>query len=121
MDRLNDEIKQKEEQLQEERMERNKAEVELGREKDCNRVSASSNIVRLELQNKIIGDNSFLTWLCVCACALCMQVQLSETRRELQELKASLRVAQKEKEQLQAEKKAICCSYLTRRLISPCS
>lgn len=32
------------------------------------------------------------------------QVQLSETRRELQELKASLRVAQKEKEQLIAEK-----------------
>ncbi|XP_016366303.1 calcium-binding and coiled-coil domain-containing protein 1-like [Sinocyclocheilus rhinocerous] len=30
-------------------------------------------------------------------------VQLSETRRELQELKASLRVAQKEKEQLQTE------------------
>ncbi|XP_053096994.1 calcium-binding and coiled-coil domain-containing protein 1 isoform X3 [Pangasianodon hypophthalmus] len=71
LDRLNDEIKQKEEQLQEERMERNKAEVELGREKDCNRV------------------------------------QLSETRRELQELKASLRVAQKEKEQLQAEKKEV--------------
>ncbi|TSL61220.1 Calcium-binding and coiled-coil domain-containing protein 1 [Bagarius yarrelli] len=70
LDRLNDELKLKEEQLQEERMERNKAEVELGREKDCNRV------------------------------------QLSETRRELQELKASLRVAQKDKEQLQAEKKA---------------
>lgn len=33
-----------------------------------------------------------------------LQVQLSETRRELQELKASLRVAQKEKELLQAEK-----------------
>lgn len=71
LDRLNDELKQKEEQLQEERMERNKAEVELGREKDCNRV------------------------------------QLSETRRELQELKASLRVAQKDKEQLQAEKKEV--------------
>ncbi|XP_046725402.1 calcium-binding and coiled-coil domain-containing protein 1 isoform X2 [Silurus meridionalis] len=71
LDRLNDEIKQKEEQLLEERMERNKAEVELGREKDCNRV------------------------------------QLSETRRELQELKASLRVAQKEKEQLQTEKKEV--------------
>ncbi|KAK3519230.1 hypothetical protein QTP70_022222 [Hemibagrus guttatus] len=76
LDRLNDEIKQKEEQLQEERMERNKAEVELGREKDCNRV------------------------------------QLSETRRELQELKASLRVAQKEKEQLQAEKKANCSEVI---------
>ncbi|XP_062397207.1 calcium-binding and coiled-coil domain-containing protein 1 [Sardina pilchardus] len=34
----------------------------------------------------------------------CNRVQLSETRRELQELKASLRVAQKEKEQLQMEK-----------------
>ncbi|KAM4610322.1 calcium-binding and coiled-coil domain-containing protein 1 isoform 2-T2 [Polymixia lowei] len=33
------------------------------------------------------------------------KVQLSETRRELQELKASLRVAQKEKEQLLMEKK----------------
>lgn len=32
------------------------------------------------------------------------QVQLCETRRELQELKASLRVAQKEKEQLLMEK-----------------
>ncbi|MCJ8741922.1 hypothetical protein PDJAM_G00076320 [Pangasius djambal] len=37
----------------------------------------------------------------------CNRVQLSETRRELQELKASLRVAQKEKEQLQAEKKEV--------------
>ncbi|KAJ3586999.1 hypothetical protein NHX12_013390 [Muraenolepis orangiensis] len=35
----------------------------------------------------------------------CNRVQLSETRRELQELKASLRVAQKEKEQLVAERK----------------
>ena len=35
-----------------------------------------------------------------------LQVQLSETRRELQELKASLRVAQKEKEQLLMEKQA---------------
>ncbi|XP_050952082.1 calcium-binding and coiled-coil domain-containing protein 1 [Labeo rohita] len=67
LERLNDEIQQKEEILQEARMEREKAVVELGREKDCNRV------------------------------------QLSETRRELQELKASLRVAQKEKEQLQTE------------------
>lgn len=33
-----------------------------------------------------------------------LQVQLCETRRELQELKASLRVTQKEKEQLLAEK-----------------
>ncbi|XP_065141405.1 calcium-binding and coiled-coil domain-containing protein 1 isoform X2 [Paramisgurnus dabryanus] len=67
LDLLNDEIQQKEEMLQEARMERERAVVELGREKDCNRV------------------------------------QLSETRRELQELKASLRVAQKEKEQLQTE------------------
>jgi hypothetical protein len=35
-----------------------------------------------------------------------LQVQLSETRRELQELKASLRVAQKEKEELLLEKQA---------------
>ncbi|XP_060793522.1 calcium-binding and coiled-coil domain-containing protein 1 [Neoarius graeffei] len=37
----------------------------------------------------------------------CNRVQLSEMRRELQELKASVRVAQKEKEQLQAEKKEV--------------
>ncbi|XP_056589122.1 calcium-binding and coiled-coil domain-containing protein 1 isoform X3 [Triplophysa dalaica] len=67
LDRLIDEIQQKEEMLQEAKMEKERAVVELGREKDCNRV------------------------------------QLSETRRELQELKASLRVAQKEKEQLQTE------------------
>ncbi|XP_051516995.1 calcium-binding and coiled-coil domain-containing protein 1-like isoform X2 [Myxocyprinus asiaticus] len=67
LERLNEEIQQKEEMLQEARMEKEKAVVELGREKDCNRV------------------------------------QLSETRRELQDLKANLRVAQKEKEQLQTE------------------
>lgn len=49
LDRLNDEIKQKEEQLQEERMERSKAEVELGREKDCNRVMHSPVTAYLEL------------------------------------------------------------------------
>ncbi|CAG6021450.1 unnamed protein product [Menidia menidia] len=37
----------------------------------------------------------------------CNRVQLSEARRELQELKASLRVAQKEKEQLLAEKQEL--------------
>ncbi|KAM3871684.1 calcium-binding and coiled-coil domain-containing protein 1 [Diretmus argenteus] len=37
----------------------------------------------------------------------CNRVQLSETRRELQELKASLRVAQKEKEQLLNEKQEL--------------
>lgn len=36
-----------------------------------------------------------------------LQVQLSETRRELQELKASLRVAQKEKEHLLMEKQEL--------------
>ncbi|XP_023846312.2 calcium-binding and coiled-coil domain-containing protein 1 isoform X1 [Salvelinus sp. IW2-2015] len=70
LEKLNGEMQRIEEKLQEERMEREKVEVELGREKDCNRV------------------------------------QLSETRRELQELKASLRVAQKEKEQLLLEKQA---------------
>nr|XP_029506261.1 calcium-binding and coiled-coil domain-containing protein 1-like [Oncorhynchus nerka] len=68
LEKLNGEMQRIEEKLQEERMEREKVEVELGREKDCNRV------------------------------------QLSETRRELQELKASLRVAQKEKEELLLEK-----------------
>ncbi|XP_068196419.1 calcium-binding and coiled-coil domain-containing protein 1 [Antennarius striatus] len=37
----------------------------------------------------------------------CNRVQLCETRRELQELKASLRVAQKEKEQLRSEKQEL--------------
>uniref|UniRef100_A0A3Q0RX73 Calcium binding and coiled-coil domain 1a n=1 Tax=Amphilophus citrinellus TaxID=61819 RepID=A0A3Q0RX73_AMPCI len=71
LEKLSQEMQVMEERLQEERMERVKLEVELGREKDCNRV------------------------------------QLSETRRELQELKASLRVAQKEKEQLLAEKQEL--------------
>ncbi|KAM4562706.1 calcium-binding and coiled-coil domain-containing protein 1 isoform 2-T2 [Odontesthes bonariensis] len=71
LEKLNTELQRIEERLREERMERVKLEVELGREKDCNRV------------------------------------QLSETRRELQELKASLRVAQKEKEQLLAEKQEL--------------
>ncbi|XP_061592095.1 calcium-binding and coiled-coil domain-containing protein 1 isoform X2 [Cololabis saira] len=71
LEKLNTEMQKMEERLQEERMEKVKLEVELGREKDCNRV------------------------------------QLSETRRELQELKASLRVAQKEKEQLLSEKKEL--------------
>lgn len=68
IEKLHVEMQKMEEALQEEKMERVKLEVELGREKDCNRV------------------------------------QLNETRRELQELKTSLRVAQKDKEQLQAEK-----------------
>ncbi|TNN82509.1 Calcium-binding and coiled-coil domain-containing protein 1 [Liparis tanakae] len=68
LEKLSTEMQRMEERLQEERMERVKLEVELGREKDCNRV------------------------------------QLSETRRELQELKSSLRVGQKEKEQFLAEK-----------------
>lgn len=49
LDRLNDEIQQKEELLQEERMEREKAEVELGREKDCNRVSVTTCYTHLLL------------------------------------------------------------------------
>uniref|UniRef100_A0A096LT82 Calcium binding and coiled-coil domain 1a n=1 Tax=Poecilia formosa TaxID=48698 RepID=A0A096LT82_POEFO len=71
LERLNAELQKMQERLREEKMERVKLEVELGREKDCNRV------------------------------------QLSETRRELQELKASQRVAQKEKEQLRAEKQEL--------------
>ncbi|XP_072306015.1 calcium-binding and coiled-coil domain-containing protein 1 isoform X2 [Eucyclogobius newberryi] len=68
VEKLHVEIQKLEETLQEEKMERVKLDVELGREKDCNRV------------------------------------QLNETRRELQELKTSLRITQKEKEQLQTEK-----------------
>lgn len=45
------------------------------------------------------------------------QVQLSETRRELQELKASLRVAQKEKEQLLAEKQVRDISDLSQQRV----
>ncbi|XP_054905368.1 calcium-binding and coiled-coil domain-containing protein 1 [Poeciliopsis prolifica] len=71
LERLNAELQKTQERLREETMERVKLEVELGREKDCNRV------------------------------------QLSETRRELQELKASQKVAQKEKEQLRAEKQEL--------------
>lgn len=40
--RLNDEIQQKEEMLQEAKMEKERAVVELGREKDCNRVIIKS-------------------------------------------------------------------------------
>ncbi len=42
LERLNDELQQKEEMLQEARMEREKAVVELGREKDCNRVNTKT-------------------------------------------------------------------------------
>ncbi|KAG7477391.1 hypothetical protein MATL_G00069020 [Megalops atlanticus] len=66
--KLSREVQRKEEWLQEERMEREKVELELVKERDTNRA------------------------------------QLAEARRELQELKASLRVAQKEKEQNMLEK-----------------
>ncbi|XP_063064240.1 calcium-binding and coiled-coil domain-containing protein 1 [Engraulis encrasicolus] len=86
MEKLLAEMQRREEVLQEERMEREKIQVELGREKDCNRV------------------------------------QLSESRRELQELKASLRVAQKEKEQLQMEKQDVLeyARQLEQRLQATC-
>lgn len=41
------------------------------------------------------------------------QVQLCETRRELQELKTSVRVTQKEKEQLLAEKQVRHTGFVT--------
>ncbi|XP_041095177.1 calcium-binding and coiled-coil domain-containing protein 1-like [Polyodon spathula] len=66
--RLEGEVRTLEGGLQGERMEREKLEVELGRERDCNRV------------------------------------QLGETVRELKEIKSTLRISQKEKEQLLAEK-----------------
>lgn len=46
----------------------------------------------------------------------CPQVQLCETRRELQELKASLRVGQKEKEQLLTEKQVSASAWSQHRL-----
>ncbi|XP_071349889.1 calcium-binding and coiled-coil domain-containing protein 1b isoform X1 [Trachinotus anak] len=61
---LSCEVQRKEHWLQEERMEREKLEVELGRERDCNRVL------------------------------------LSDAKQELQELKASLRGAQTEREEM---------------------
>lgn len=42
LERLNDEIQRKEEMLQEAKMEKERAVVELGREKDCNRVILKS-------------------------------------------------------------------------------
>ncbi|KAL6111590.1 uncharacterized protein ACO6RY_08536 [Pungitius sinensis] len=62
---LSCEVQKKEEWLQEERMEREKLEVELGQERDCNRVL------------------------------------LRDARQELQELKASVRTAQRESEEQQ--------------------
>ncbi|CAB1315118.1 unnamed protein product [Coregonus sp. 'balchen'] len=68
--KLSREVQRKEEWLQEERMERQKLEVELGKEKDCNRVL------------------------------------LSDARREVQEVKASMRMNQKEREQQKMERQA---------------
>lgn len=45
-----------------------------------------------------------------------LQVQLSETRRELQELKGSLRVSHKEKEQLLEEKQVKTSIFSDRSL-----
>ncbi|KAM9859395.1 calcium-binding and coiled-coil domain-containing protein 1-like [Aulostomus maculatus] len=65
---LSCEVQREEEWLREERLEREKLELELQREKDCNRVL------------------------------------LGETKRELQELKATLKKVQREKEEQQLEK-----------------
>lgn len=57
LQKLNAEIETIEESLQEERMERVKLEVEIGREKDCNRV------------RKTLGSPSLLTILpCITLC-----------------------------------------------------
>nr|AIM47959.1 CALCOCO1 [Pantodon buchholzi] len=79
LEKLTTEIQRKEEWLQEEKMEREKTERLRA---ECGRVT------RVRLYPALV------------------QVQLSEARRELQELKASLRVAQKEKEQLYLEKQS---------------
>ncbi|CAK6955702.1 calcium-binding and coiled-coil domain-containing protein 1b [Scomber scombrus] len=68
---LSCEVQRKEQWLREERMEREKLEMELGREKDCNKVL------------------------------------MSNAKRELQELKASVRKAEKKREQQQLDKQ-IC-------------
>ncbi|XP_054472518.1 calcium-binding and coiled-coil domain-containing protein 1-like [Anoplopoma fimbria] len=68
---LSYEVQRKEEWLQEERMEREKLEVKLGQERDCN------------------------------------QVLLGDTKQELQELKASVRKAQKEREEQEADKQDV--------------
>ncbi|CDQ98381.1 unnamed protein product [Oncorhynchus mykiss] len=68
--KLSREVQRKEQWLQEERMERQKLEVELEKEKDCNRVL------------------------------------LSDARREVQELKARMRMNQKEREQQKMERQA---------------
>ncbi|KAK9529161.1 hypothetical protein VZT92_013274 [Zoarces viviparus] len=65
---LSYEVQRKEEWLQEERTEREKLEVKLGQERDCNRVL------------------------------------LSDTKQELQELKAGVKTAQDEREQQQVDK-----------------
>ncbi|XP_059185792.1 calcium-binding and coiled-coil domain-containing protein 1-like [Centropristis striata] len=72
---LSCEVQRKEQWLQDERTEREKLEVELGRERDCNRVL------------------------------------LSESKRELQELRASLRKVQKEREEQQVDKQDLM-SYI---------
>ncbi|XP_051270642.1 calcium-binding and coiled-coil domain-containing protein 1b isoform X2 [Dicentrarchus labrax] len=79
---LSCEVQRKEEWLQEERMEREKLELELGSERHCSRVL------------------------------------LSDTNRELQELKASLRKAQKEREEQQVDKQDLlnCIHQLEQRL-----
>ncbi|XP_034388694.1 calcium-binding and coiled-coil domain-containing protein 1b [Cyclopterus lumpus] len=81
---LSCEVQRKEEWLQEERMEREKLEVKLGQERDCNRVL------------------------------------LSDTKQELQDLKASVRTAQKEREELQVDKQARVHTRLHRHLILIC-
>lgn len=63
LERLNDEIQQKEEMLQEARMEREKAVVELGREKDCNRVNRK-NIEMIIMYFKIKLTHYFKTTAC---------------------------------------------------------
>lgn len=57
MEKLNAETQRTEERMQEERMERVKLEVELGREKDCNRVrkTTKENL----LQSVFLVDSHF--------------------------------------------------------------
>lgn len=77
------------------------------------------------VKNETTSSTDLVTLWAFLVCSV-LQVQLCETRRELQELKASLRVTQKEKEQLLAEKQVrqtgLCTPepYLDKRGLSLC-
>lgn len=64
LEKLNAEMQRMEERLQEERMERVKLEVELGREKDCNRVRKITKCLQCSMF-LVIGSFCHLTLIIV--------------------------------------------------------